>query len=274
MAEPRFPVVSFRGYDRDAVDAATDSNKAIITQLQSQLAEVCQPLSGGHDHPDDPPAYGAPAPHTPHLAPYVSDAPDPPRPASSRPRFPIAAYRGYDRDAVDAATAHDEATIAQLQSRLAQVRAAVAGVHRYDDPPSHGTPPSLPDPPSIHDEPTGAPGPGQWDEVRTRAVTMAFDGRVLEVFGDLAVNDEHQASVRLHVAHLLIETTSLGGGSHDVGLWTKDCDGHYGSAFGVWARRGKNTYHQVSPRFDSDEWAVVDPFLSRVADAGAQLRRS
>ncbi|MCL2849159.1 MAG: hypothetical protein FWE61_03810, partial [Micrococcales bacterium] len=187
MAESRFPIDRFRGYNRDAVDAATDSNKALITQLESQLGEARQALDGGHDH-SDPPVYGTPSPPTPHLAPYVSDAPDPRRPASSRPRFPIAAYQGYDRDAVDAATAHDEATIAQLQSQLAQARTALAGAHQYDAPPSHSTPPSLPGPPSIHDEPTGAPGLRQWDEVRTRAVTMAFDGRVLEVFGDLAVN--------------------------------------------------------------------------------------
>ena len=123
--------------------------------------------------------------------------------------------------------------------------------------------------------------PQVWDEVRTRSLLMAFDGRVLEIFGDLRLgpsagvfgtvgpsgNPSVHESLRFHVGRLRFMVDGPDReGRRTLVLRILD---EYSMSFTVevMTKTKMGSYNSRLPRFEADEWAVVGPFLSRVAAA-------
>jgi len=98
---------------------------------------------------------------------------------------------------------------------------------------------------------------------------MAFDGRILELFGDLNVSGSADWSLRFHVANVRISITDLGQGWHRVSLAPANSGGGETRVRRV---SGSVSYASVPLSFYADEWAIVGPFLERVAAAAARFQ--
>ena len=135
-----------------------------------------------------------------------------------------------------------------------------------DDVPAYGTPPPLSTPllSDVRDGPWSSdarswkhapatPQPTTWDEVRSRHLVLAFDGRVLEIFGVQRPGSgpsSQYESVRFHIANIVFQPEG------------PDRKGRYLVIF---------RHNEFDPgyrvRFETEEWITVGPFLSRVTAA-------
>ena len=161
--------------------------------------------------------------------------------------------------------------------------AGPSGDRPATETPAYGTPPvpygSLPVHHGVQDR-TDL-GPQVWDEVRTRSLLMAFDGRVLEIFGDLRLGPSggvfgtvgpsggpsvHE-SLRFHVGNLRFVVDGPDReGRRTLLLRVVD---EYSISFSVevMTKTKMGAYASRLPRFEADEWFTVGPFLSRVTAA-------
>ncbi|MCL2465909.1 MAG: hypothetical protein FWF02_04070 [Micrococcales bacterium] len=107
-----------------------------------------------------------------------------------------------------------------------------------------------------------------WDEVRSRNLLLAFDGRVLEIFGELSCATEGKfsdiESMRFHVGVLaltVLEDEKTGRYRVELGI----SNARYSSRRATNERKAPATGNLLS--FNAEEWVTVGPFFSRVAAA-------
>jgi hypothetical protein len=84
---------------------------------------------------------------------------------------------------------------------------------------------------------------------------LAFDGRVLEIFGDWAISTYHLAGMRIHVKQLTVTTPG------------PNRKGHYELEL-VGPHKFISTYNEFQ---DETEWASVQPLLDALRSAGARF---
>jgi|GEM_PF-1161500 len=102
-----------------------------------------------------------------------------------------------------------------------------------------------------------------WDEVCTDTLVLSFDGRVLELFGDLRFNDTQHETLRFHVGNLrLVVGHPDRNGRREVRINLATPSSSPDVRMGTTSFLG----HSIV-RFDADEWVTIGPFLTRVKAA-------
>ena len=84
---------------------------------------------------------------------------------------------------------------------------------------------------------------------------LAFDGRVLEIFGDWTFSTYHLAGMRIHVRQLTVKAS----GPNRKGRYELELVGPH---------KFISTYHEFE---DEAQWASVQPLLDALRSAGARF---